>query len=199
MIFFFLLQSFISEPALYKSAVQDLSHLEYDSIQVVADYSKLSKGEWIKTKPFRAGNNLIKIKVNNRFKLIPIRIRIFRNVWKTKSYIKRSTPITSDLVTKEYMDISYLKDPISSIPTNIVASRSLKAGSVLASENIRNTYDCRFGEKVFLEYRVSGLRIKLSAKSLNNAYFGDVITVKTDKGRVKGTLLTKGIVRHEIY
>jgi flagella basal body P-ring formation protein FlgA len=199
MIFFLLLQTFLSEPTLYNSAVQDLSHIEYDSIQVVADYSKLSKGEWIKTKPFRSGNNLVKIKVNNRFKLISIRIRLFKNVWKTKSYIRRSTPISPDLVVKEYMDISYLKSPIPNIPKNIIASKSLKAGSVLTAENVRNTYDCRFGEMVSLEYRVNGLRIKLSAKSLKNAYFGDVITVETDKGRVKGRLLTKGIVQHEIY
>jgi len=198
MIFFFLLQTFLSEPALYQSAVQDLSHIEYDSIHVVADYSKLSKGEWIKTKPFRAGNNLVKIKLNKRFKLIPIKIRLFKNVWKTKSYIKRSTLITSDLVTEEYAEISYIKSPLSTLSKNTIASKSLKAGSVLTDANIRKSYDCKFGEMVHLEYLVSGLRIKLSAKSLKNAYFGDVITVKTKQGRVKGTLISKGIVRHEI-
>jgi len=194
-----LLQSVLSETSLIREVKSDIAHVVYDSLHVSGNIQLLKGASWEKVKPFIPGNNLIRVHVGKRYKLVPINVRIFGLSWKSKRYIRKSTKLNKNDFVHEYHDITYAKHRIVTLLPTMFAAKSFQAGTILSKHHVRQAFDCKFGDKLYYLYSGKGLKIKLQGTALNEAHIGDVVTLRlNDSGKkIKGRLSAKGIVTHE--
>jgi flagella basal body P-ring formation protein FlgA len=198
MLFVFLL-GFSSEEEIRAKIKKDLNFIAYDSIRIDGDLYSLTENEWVPNKPFHPGNNLIKVKFGKRYKMVQIKIRIFKKVFRTKSYIRKSSPVLPTQVEYQMRDITRVKNSIAKI-TDIFAYRSIAAGEILTESNTREKYDAFFGEKINVEYKINNLFIKIEGKLLKNAYKGQKVRIELKNGKkIYAILKAKGIASYENF
>lgn len=194
----FLFQS-IQPTFLYDEITQDLGSLPYDSLAISGRLELIKPHNYVRRKAFRAGNNLVKIKIGSKYKLIPVKISIYNHVWETNSYVKRSKKIVD--IHRVFKETTFIKHPILGEAIDFVAAKSIRRGQVLTKSNTRRAYDCRFGQSLLLEYKLNGLSIKVDAKVMSDGFIGETVTVqlKSNHKKIRGRLISKGVVRHETF
>ena len=200
MILIFLLQLSL-QPNLLTEVKHDLKNVSYDSlfIEHKSTFTFVGK-KWKKRNPFHPGTNLIKVKDGKRFKLVPIKVRIYKNVPVATIRIKRSTKISANKFKISLKEITYTSSPLKpNFKEDRISSRLIKQGDILTTKNTKKSYDGKFGEVVEYVLHVNRLTLKQSGKLMKDSYIGDNVVVKlTETGKkVKGWFTKKGLVKYE--
>jgi flagella basal body P-ring formation protein FlgA len=137
-----------------------LRELDYDSVVVNYDKNLFNSGIWEKEKILHPGTNFIRIKQEEKTKIVSVSIQLYKKVFILKGYVKRSNLIENSKIEEKMLNITHLEKPLNEeeILKDRYAKKSLRKGTILTLENTRAEYDVTFGEDVSLLYKTSNIK-----------------------------------------
>ncbi len=112
-----------------------------------------------------------------RRRTLSARIRTFQPVVVLTADVPRGNPIPPGVLTEVQKETTFLNgEPISAKPSqSLFARRNLPAGKILTAQDVRQSLLIRRGENATLIFRQGVVEIKLIAKALRDAGYGETI------------------------